>query len=218
MSLSFIRQAAEKRWPMPGTGSQHMLASSSLTEKLQQLTEGDRSAADALFPLVYRELHELARRQLRNERSNHTLCPTALVNEAYLKLVDQEHTSWKNRSHFLAICSLAMRRILVDYANRRLAAKRGAGAVRVTYDDIHYQSGADAEQIIALEDALRRLERHNRRHAVIISYSFFGGLTHSEIAEALHVSIPTVRREWRFARAWLSVQLGGPQTAGGASD
>jgi len=195
-----------------------MNTSSNITLQLQQLTGGNQSALDLLFPLVYKELHALAQRQLKRERPGHTLCATALINEAYLKLVDQRHTSWKNRSHFLAICALAMRRILVDYANRRLAAKRGAGAVFVTYSDDRHQQEAGAEQVIALEEALKRLERQNERHAKIVSYSFFGGLTHEEIAEVLQVSVPTVRRDWRFARAWLSVQLGGQQSAGDTDD
>jgi RNA polymerase sigma factor (TIGR02999 family) len=180
---------------------------SNVTELLLQIEAGNRTVVDELMPLLYSELRGLAQRQLRAERRNHTLSPTALVHEAYLKLVDQEKVQWQNRAHFLAIASQAMRRILINYANARRAQKRGGGQALVTFDEAAVISEAKPELLVELDDALKRLESLDERQAKIVEFSFFGGLTHREIATVLGVSVPTVRRDWRFAKAWLNREL-----------
>lgn len=177
------------------------------TELLAQLTGDDSSVLDALTPRIYDELHALAHRQLRRERSNHTLNTTALVHEAYLKLVDQNRASLQNRVHFFAIASLAIRRILINYANKRSAQKRGGDLIRTTFDEGQIVREGKTEELLALDEALQRLEGMNERQSLVVTYRFFGGLTHQEIAEVLDVSVPTVRRDWRLARAWLSRQM-----------
>lgn len=179
-----------------------------ITILLGQVAGGDKSAVDALLPLVYQELRKLAQHQLKRERSDHTLNATGLVHEAYLKLIDQKDAVWQNRAHFMAIAAQAMRRILIDYARRRLADKRGGNIAVVTYDEELHSREARAEEIIALDIALEQLHRRSERQAQIVEYQFFGGLTHEEISEVLGVSIPTVRRDWRIAKAWLTVALG----------
>ncbi len=160
------------------------------------------------MPLVYDELHNLAQRQLRGERAGHTINATALVHEAYLKLVDQDQVSWQNRAHFMAVAALSMRRILINYARRQRAQKRGGGEAVATFDEaLMGGQTARAEQLIALDEALDRLAQMNERQSKVVSYRFFGGLTQEEIAEALGVSVPTVRRDWRIARAWLTREL-----------
>lgn len=162
---------------------------------------------NALLPLVYDELQRMADIQLRRERGDHTLNATALVHEAYLKLVDQSRVTWKNRAHFLGVAAQAMRRILINYANRRRAQKRGGDRVATTFDDQLMSDDVRADQLIDLDEALGRLKILNERQAVVVEYRFFGGLTHEEIAEVLDVSVPTVRRDWRLARAWLTREL-----------
>lgn len=183
-----------------------------ITILLGQVAGGDKSAVDALLPLVYQELRKLAQHQLKRERSDHTLNATGLVHEAYLKLIDQKDAVWQNRAHFMAIAAQAMRRILIDYARRRLADKRGGNIAVVTYDEELHSREARAEEIIALDIALEQLHRRSERQAQIVEYQFFGGLTHEEISEVLGVSIPTVRRDWRIAKAWLTVALGATET------
>ncbi|MEL7364186.1 MAG: ECF-type sigma factor, partial [Bacteroidota bacterium] len=165
------------------------------------------ATVDVILPLVYDELQGLARRQLRRERSDHTLDTSALVHEAYLKLVRQDHVDWQNRAHFFGIASLAMRRILVNYAEARRAQKRGGDAVAVTYHDGEVGRTARIEELLDLDEALTRLAAHSERAARVVEMWFFGGLQHTEIAEALGISEPTVRRDWRMARAWLSTVL-----------
>jgi len=162
---------------------------------------------DALIPLVYQELRQLAHRQLAGERRGHTLNTTALVHEAYFKLVDQQRVGWQNRAHFFAIASQAMRRILINYANSRLAEKRGSGQPLATFDERSVVREARAEELVALDETLSELAKLNERQSKVVEYQFFGGLTHEEIAEVLSVSVPTVRRDWRLARAWLSREL-----------
>ncbi|NIR73222.1 sigma-70 family RNA polymerase sigma factor [candidate division KSB1 bacterium] len=159
------------------------------------------------MPLVYDELNRLARRQLRGERHKHTLNTTALVHEAYMKLIDQENVTYQNRAHFFAIAAQAMRRILINYANRQRAQKRGGEAPLVTFDERQVSRTARAEELIALDEALTQLAEQNHRLSKVVELRFFGGLTQEEIAEILTVSVPTVRRDWRLARAWLSREL-----------
>lgn len=179
-----------------------------LTLLLEDLSGGDAAAADRLMPHVYDALQRIAHRQLRGERAGHTLDTTALVHEAYLKLVQQDGVAWQNRAHFFAVAAMAMRRILINYAHQRLAAKRGGGQAAVTFVEDAHPRTAQPEALIALDEALDRLAALNERQSRVVTYSFFGGLTHEEIAEALGVSVPTVRRDWRLARAWLAREMG----------
>ncbi len=179
-----------------------------VTELLQKLGSGDKSAVDSLMPLIYEHLKRIALGQLKSERPDHTLNATALVHEAFLKMVDQRSADWKGRAHFLAVASQAMRRILIDYARSRMAGKRGGGAPIVTFNDEVVGGQARAEELIALDLALETLEKVDPRQRQIVEYHFFGGLTHGEIAELLNVAEVTVRRDWRHARAWLSQRLG----------
>ncbi|MEM1128238.1 MAG: sigma-70 family RNA polymerase sigma factor [Bacteroidota bacterium] len=167
----------------------------------------DQAAADELLRRVYDELREMAERQLRRERAGHTLDATALVHEAYVKLIGQERVAWNNRAHFFGVAALAMRRVLINYAQRRLADKRGGGAPLVTFEDDVVARASRAEEIVALDEALDRLARYNERQARVVTYRFFGGLKQDEIAELLGISVPTVQRDWRLARAWLSRAL-----------
>jgi RNA polymerase sigma factor (TIGR02999 family) len=178
-----------------------------ITRLLAELTGGNPQIVNALLPLIYDELHGLAENQLRRERKDHTLNATALVHEAYLKLVDQSRVSWQNRAHFLGVASQAMRRILINYAEQRRAQKRGGDLVATTFDDDLVPRETRADQLIDLDEALTRLKALSERQAAVVEYRFFGGLTHEEIAEVVGVSVPTVRRDWRLARAWLSREL-----------
>lgn len=180
---------------------------SEVTELLAEASDGNRSAFDRLVPLVYDELYQLAGAKLRFERAGHTLNNTALVHEAYVRLVGQRHVEWKGRAHFFALASQAMRRILINYAEARNAKKRGGDAPHINVEAADPISPEVAEEILALNDALNRLEQFNERGARVIEYRFFGGLTHDEIAEAMGLSEATVRRAWRAARAWLRDEL-----------
>jgi len=178
-----------------------------ITRLLGELRGGRRSVVDSLMPLVYDHLHAIAQRQLRSERANHTLSATALVHEAYLKLVDQKDTDWKNRAHFLAIAARAMRRILINYANARLAEKRGGGGAFVTLDEELLPGVSRAEELVQLDAALEKLRGLSERQSQVVEYRFFGGLTQEEIAEVIGMSVATVRLDWRLARAWLSREM-----------
>jgi RNA polymerase sigma factor (TIGR02999 family) len=178
-----------------------------VTQLLQRLQHGDAAAVDLLIPLVYAELHDLAANYLKSERPNHTLQPTALVHEAYLKLVGQREVQWQNRSHFLGIAAQAMRRILVDYARRHRAAKRGGGPLITLQEGMLVEEAATLD-LIAVNDALARLAELDERQARIVELRFFGGLKVEEIADLMEISTVTVKREWRFARAWFRCQLG----------
>lgn len=181
-----------------------------ITRLLHDLKAGRRTAFDELLPQVYDELRRVAHFQLRNERADHTINTTALVHEAYLKLVDRREMDWQSRAHFYAVAAMAMRQILVSYARRRKADKRGGGAVHVAFDEVlGVFSDERAEELIALDEALARLEAINPRHARIVECRFFGGLTVEETAEALGVSPITVKRGWGMARAWLNDALRG---------
>jgi RNA polymerase sigma factor (TIGR02999 family) len=177
------------------------------TELLGEMSGGNRTIVDELMPMVYDELYNIARLKLLQERKGHTLNATALVNEAYIKMVDQTRVNWQNRAHFLAIAAQAMRRILINYAQSRKAQKRGGGELVVTFVEEAVPREARSEELIALDEALSRLSKLNERQGKVVEYWFFGGLTHEEIAEVLEVSLPTVRRDWRLARAWLTREL-----------
>jgi RNA polymerase sigma factor (TIGR02999 family) len=185
-----------------------------ITRLLREVSHGNRDAFDRLVPLVYGELSVLARHKLRFEQVGHTLNTTALVHEAYLKLVDQTRAEWHGRHQFFAVASEAMRRILIDYAKRRKAGKRGGGHADVPLDVAgELPSGdlfedAQADELLALDDALTRLAEFNPQGARIVQYRFFGGLSNEEIAELMGTSPRTVRRSWTVAKAWLRRELG----------
>jgi len=172
---------------------------------------GDQSAADRLVPAVYDELHRRAERAMRREGGDHTLQATALVHESYLRLVDQRRVEWRSRAHFFAIAATVMRRILVDHARARLAAKRGGGAAPITLagaGEGAAADGADEVDLLALHEALERLAVLDPEQARLVELRYFGGLTIDETADALGVSPATVKREWTLARAWLRRELG----------
>ena len=177
-----------------------------ITGLLTRLSGGDDRVIDQLTPLVYDALYALARRQLRGERPGHTLSPTALVNEAYLKLA-QQRTDWKNRAQFMAIAARIMRRILINHATKRRAVKRGAGMAQVTFDDQLMAGAVRDQQLLDLHEALERLAQLSERQARVVEMRFFGGMTHEEVAEVLGVSAATARLDWRLARAWLTREL-----------
>lgn len=178
-----------------------------VTQVLEQLRNGDERAADKLLPLVYDEFRALARHYLSQERHNHTLQPTALVHEAYMKLVDQSRVDWHGKSHFFAVAAQAMRRILVDHARSRQRDKRGGGRARVVLDEAVALSPQKDEDVLALDEALERLAAIDPRQAKVVELRFFGGLSVEEVAQALGVSKRTVEGDWTFARAWLSREL-----------
>lgn len=178
-----------------------------VTELLGQWGNREHHVEDLLFPVVYNELRKIARAHLRRERADHTLQPTALVNEAYLRLVDQERVEWQGRAHFFGIASQMMRRILVDYARRKNAARRGAGAHKVTFDEAFVAGQSDTVDLVLLDDALQRLAEIDPDQERMVELRFFGGLTIEETAEVLEISPATVKREWATARAWLYREL-----------
>ena len=181
---------------------------SPVTEVLLQVKAGDREALDRLMVLVYDELAALAHQKLGFEATGHTLQTTALVHEAYLKLVDQRRVTWQNRSHFFAVAATAMRRILVNHAEARRAAKRGGGRRALSLEEGQLVAGElPDEQLLALDEALARLAQFNERGAKVVEYKFFGGLGWEEIATAMGLSPITVRRAWESARAWLKREL-----------
>ncbi|MGH9935201.1 MAG: sigma-70 family RNA polymerase sigma factor [Blastocatellia bacterium] len=183
-----------------------------VTRLLVAWSDGDQAALEQLAPLVYSELRRLARRHLGRERQGHTLQTTALVHEAYIRLIDQQEVRWQNRAHFFAIAAQMMRRILVDYARARNYAKRGGGAQMVSLDEAMEVSDERAADVIALDDALAALAGLDQRKSRIIELRFFGGLSIEETAEVLGLSPGTVMREWTFAKAWLrrEIDKGGP--------
>ena len=174
-----------------------------ITELLLQMESGDQRAADVLVPLVYEELKSIASRQLRRESPGHTLCTTGLVNEAYLRLVDQTRVQWVNRAQFFAVAARLMRRILLDHARRVRAGKRGGGWMRLELDDAEVPVEERAEELIALDEALARLASLNPRLSQVVECRFFGGMTEEETAAALGVTDRTVRRDWVKAKGWL---------------
>ena len=182
-------------------------SSQEITQLLLAWSDGDREALEKLTPLVYSELHRLAKQYMRRERAGHTLQTTGLINEAFLRLVDCNKVRWQNRAHFFAVAARLMRRILVDFARNRNYLKRGGGAIRVSMAEAE---GMDAERSVdfeALDGALIALSAIDARKSQIVELRFFGGLTMEETAEVLGVSIRTVKREWSFAQAWLYDRL-----------
>ena len=182
-----------------------------VTQLLSAWSNGDRAALDRMLPLVYEELRQLAAHHLRREQAGHTLQPTALVHEAYLRLTDQRNVDWKNRAQFIGLAAGMMRRILVNHARDRAAKKRGGGAQQVSLSLVESPSGRPDVELIALEDALGRLAALDPRKSRVVELKFFGGLTTEEIAEVLDVSAATVERDWTFARAWLYDAIGGEE-------
>jgi RNA polymerase sigma factor (TIGR02999 family) len=182
-------------------------SSQNITRLLHDWRNGDQSALDRLMPLVYEELRRMANHYMRNERRGHTLQTSALVNEAYLRLVDHENIEWQNRAHFFGVAAQAMRRILVDHARTRNYQKRGGGAQQVSLDEAMTLAGDRAAELIALDDALRELARMDERKSRVVELRYFGGLSLEETAEALSVSIPTVTRDWNTAKAWLMREI-----------
>lgn len=175
-----------------------------VTGALRRWRDGEDGALDTLMAAVYPELRRIAARQLRAERADHTLQPTALVHEVFLRLIDQERVSWENRAHFLAIAARLTRRVLVDHARRRQAAKRGHGARPMRVDDVRVSAGAGPRtDLIALDEALDRLAALDSRQARVVELRYFGGLSIEEVAVLLEVSTGTVKRDWESARLWL---------------
>ncbi|HLJ28931.1 MAG TPA: sigma-70 family RNA polymerase sigma factor [Candidatus Angelobacter sp.] len=174
-----------------------------ITRLLTELTSGDSRAVDQLMPLVYSEMRKMARRYLRQERYDHTLQPTALVHEAYLKLVDQSGHGWQNRAHFFAIAAQIMRRILIDHARTHRAEKRGGAAAKLSLDVVDVIAKEQYPQLIVLDEVLSRLQDCDPRQGRIVELRFFGGLTEEEISEVIGISVRTVKRDWKVARAWL---------------
>jgi RNA polymerase sigma factor (TIGR02999 family) len=181
----------------------------SITDLLLQVRQGNPDAMNRLFPLVYGELHRIAHRQILSERPGHTLGTTGLVHETYLKLVDQHRVEWRDRSHFFALAARAMRRILVDYARRYRALRRGGGLRPLPLRDDELAIDQRGETLIALDEALDRLGALNPRLSQVVECRYFGGLTEEETAEALGVTTRTVQRDWAKARSWLFLELRG---------
>ncbi len=185
-----------------------MASSRDVTALLGEWSRGNSNALNQLLPLVYAELRRVAARQLRNERVEHTLQPTALVHEVYLRLVDQRHIDWQNRAHFFGVAAQVMRRILVDHARRHRASKRGEGVQCVPIDEAKESAAPNEVPILALDHALDRLAEIDGALAKIVELRAFGGLTIDEAAHLLKVSPSTAKRDWRTAKAWLKRELG----------
>ncbi len=187
---------------------QQMALPRDVTALLADWSRGDRGALNQLLPLVYAELRRIAARQLRGERPGHSLQPTALVHEVYLRLVDQRQVDWQNRAHFFGVAAQIMRRILVDHARRHAAGKRGEGVPSLSIDDIQDVPASNEISILALDSALDRLATIDADLARIVELRAFGGLTVDEAAHILKVSPSTAKRDWRIAKAWLNRELG----------
>ena len=180
-----------------------------ITQLLAEWSEGNQAALDQLYPLVYNELRRLAHGYLRRERKGHTLQTTALINEAYLRLVDQKHVHWANRSHFFGISAQIMRRILIDHARRYDYAKRGGGAQRISLDEAAVVAKQRGRALLMLDEALKSLAKIDPRRSQVVELRYFGGLDNREIAGVLKISENTVMRDWNMARAWLYQELSG---------
>lgn len=186
----------------PGQNSQN------ITRMLKDWSGGKREALDELLPFVYNELHRQASRYLRKERGDHTLQTTALIHEAYMRLIDQNEVEWQNRAHFFAIAAQTMRRILVDYARTRKREKRGGDDVKLQLDDaMNVSTKEKSIDLVALDEALNRLAEFDERQAKVVELRYFSGMTEEETAEVLDISPATVRRDWNMAKAWLFHQL-----------
>ncbi|MCL2641809.1 MAG: sigma-70 family RNA polymerase sigma factor [Phycisphaerales bacterium] len=178
-----------------------------VTQALKQIKQGDGNAANKLLPLVYEEIRAIARHYLAHERADHTLQPTALIHEAYMKLVDHNRVDWQGRGHFFAVAALAMRRILTDHARKHLSEKRGGGRTRVELNENVALSPQKNEDVLALDEALEKLAKLSPRQAKVVELRFFAGLSVKEVANILNISKRTVEGDWTFARAWLSREL-----------
>lgn len=185
-----------------------MASAHDVTALLGEWSRGNRTALEQLLPLVYAELRRIASRQLRGERADHTLQPTALVHEVYLRLIDQRRVDCQDRAHFFGVAAQVMRRILVDHARRQGAGKRGNGVPRVTIEEAHSAAAPDEMSVLTLDLALGRLEALDADLARIVELRAFAGLTIDEAAQVLDVSASTAQRDWRAARAWLKLELG----------
>ncbi|HEY2289500.1 MAG TPA: sigma-70 family RNA polymerase sigma factor [Thermoanaerobaculia bacterium] len=180
---------------------------SDVTKLLQEWSQGDAAALEKLIPLVFEDLRQIAERLFKRETDSHTLQPTALVSEVYLRLMDQRKIHWQNREQFLGVASLLMRRILVDYAKGRQAAKRGSGIPNVQLDEMIAVPELRGVDVVALDEALSRLAELDQRQGRIVEMRFFTGLSNEEIADILGISVTTVKREWRTAKLWLHREL-----------
>ena len=178
-----------------------------ITQLLQAWSAGDEHALEELTPLVYRELHRIAKRYMDRERSNHTLQATALIDEVYVRLVDCDRVSWEDRNHFFAVCARLMRRILTDFARSRNYVKRGGGARQISLDENLYVRSRPDSDIVALDQALHGLAKVDKRKSDVVELRFFGGLSVKETAAVLSVSDETVKRDWRLAKLWLLREL-----------
>jgi len=184
-----------------------MTEKTDITRLLRNMQEGDTAASQAIVSILYQELRAIAARCLNSERRGHTLQPTALVHEAFIKMVDQKKVDYQSRGHFMAIAAMMMRRILVNHAEKRAAAKRGGGAQRIPLDD---ELGADDQKhidLIALDEAMNKLAQRDPRKAKVVEQRFFAGMEMSQIAENLGVSLATVKRDWEYARTWLMREI-----------
>ncbi|HUK92110.1 MAG TPA: sigma-70 family RNA polymerase sigma factor [Blastocatellia bacterium] len=186
-----------------------------VTKLLLDWNNGDQTAIDKLFPLVYQELRRLAAHYMQGEHPGHTLQSTALVNEAYIRLADYNRMRWQDRAHFFAVAAQVMRHILIDHARAHKYAKRGGGAVRISLEDAAILSAEHAPDLVALDDALKSLEAVDRRKCQIVEMRFFGGLSIDETAEVMKLSSMTIQREWRWAKAFLHKEISkrGPDDA-----
>ena len=189
-----------------------------VTRLLQAWSKGDDQALEQLMPLVYDELHDLAEAYLRREPEGHTLQTTALIHEAFIRLLEQQRLTWESRTHFFGIAARMMRRILVDHARRRRYRKRGGGARRLSLDEAPALAADQVPELVALDDALSSLEAIAPRQVRVVELRYFAGLTRAETAEVLGISVPTVARHWRVARAWLLRQLESADEAGDPLD
>ena len=180
-----------------------------ITQLLDEWSKGNQTALDKLYPLVDDELHRMARRYMNRERQGHTLQTTALINEAYVRLVDQKHVHWENRAHFFAISAQIMRRILIDHARRYAYEKRGGGAKKVSLDETAIIEDGPASELLLLDEALNRLAEVDPRRSQVVELRYFGGLNNEEISGVLKISENTVTRDWNMARAWLYQELSG---------
>jgi RNA polymerase sigma factor (TIGR02999 family) len=178
-----------------------------VTRLLQAWSKGEESALEKLLPLVHRQLHRLAHKYMKGERTGHTLQTTALVNEAYVRLLGYRKVNWKNRIQFFAISARLMRRILVDAARERISKKRGGGAEKIVFDELLVGPSEQAHDLVALDDALKALAEVDPRKSQVVELRFFGGMTGEEIAKLLKVSPDTVLRDWRLAKAWLKREM-----------
>lgn len=203
--VSLYNPRVVRIWKVRGIVTENPIGD--VTATLLEMSAGDSNAAAKLLPLVYDELRRLAAGHLRRERPDHTLQPTALVHEAYLRLIDQTRVDWKNRAHFCAVASEMMRRILVDHARKHQASKRGGGETRISLDEaVSFPHDVEID-VIAVDEALLDLSRLDHQQGRLVELRFFGGLTLDETAEVMAISRSTVQREWNMAKAWLYNQL-----------